>query len=153
MSFTVNASDPAQWRRLGLAEFAEFEDSITERNVGKDYGEWFFVPDEPLPTGERVIYFGSWDSDHGPGASAHTHATLFNMASEEGLADFAERVRDLESQPEQDDQFEPDDSPDATRHHPAPTADTRWEGVANALLTPAASGPSSRPRCGGNPKP
>lgn len=111
MSFTVNAFDHAEWRRLGLAEFADFKERITARNVGENYGEWFFVPDKPLPTGERVIYFGSWDSDHATGASQHTHATLFDMSDEGELADFAERVRDLEAQPEQDDQFEPDDQP------------------------------------------
>jgi hypothetical protein len=109
MSFTVNAFDHAEWRRLGLAEFTDFADRITEVNGGLDYGEWYFVPDEPLPTGERVIYYGSWGSDHSPGASMYTHGTPFDVSSEDELADFAERVRDLESQPEHDEQFEPDD--------------------------------------------
>lgn len=111
MSFTVNAFDHDKWRRLGLSEFADFADLITRRNAGEDYGEWFYVPDEPLPTGERVIYYGSWASDHSPGASQHTHATLFDVSDPGELADFAERVRDLEAQPEHDDQFEPDDQP------------------------------------------
>lgn len=111
MSFTINAFDHETWASYGLAEFADFADRITEVNKGLDFGEWYFVAEEPLPTGERVIYYGSWANDHGPGASAHTHATLFDVTSDEGLGDFAERVRDLEAQPEHDDQFEPDDQP------------------------------------------
>lgn len=115
MSFTISAFNHAEWQRHGLDDFSDFAECINEINVGEDafsgYGEWFYVPDEPLPSGDRVIYYGSWGNDNSPGASLYTHATLFDVTSEEGLADFAERVRDLEAQPEHDDQFEPDDQP------------------------------------------
>ena len=108
MSFTVNAFNHADWHRHGLADFGDFGDRITEINVGEDgfsgYGEWFYVPDEPLPTGERVIYYGSWGNDNSPDASMYTHATLFDVSDPDELADFAQRVRELESQPEYDEQ-------------------------------------------------
>lgn len=114
MSFTVNAFNHAEWQRLGLADFAEFADRINEINVGEDafsgYGEWWYAPDEPLPNGDRVIYYGSWGNDNSPGASQYTHASIFNGSDDDEMADFALRVRDLESQPEFDDQ--PDDSDD-----------------------------------------
>ena len=104
MSVTINAFDHQEWHRLGLADFGDFADQITECNVGEDsfsgYGEWFFVQDEPLPTGERVIYFGSWGNDNSPGASSYTHAELFDMADEADAAAFAKRVKKWESQPE-----------------------------------------------------
>jgi hypothetical protein len=113
MSFTVNAFNHTEWQRLGLADFADFAESITEINVGEDsfsgYGEWFYVPDEPLPTGERVIYYGSWGNDNSPGASMYTHATLFDGNDPDEMADFALRVRELEAQPEFDEQPEDDE--------------------------------------------
>ena len=110
MSKTICAFNHDDWQRYGLAEFGDFADRINEVNVGEDYGEWYFVPDEPLPTGERVIYYGSWGSDHSPGASMYTHATLFDVTDPDELADFTLRVQHLESQPEHDDQ--PDDIED-----------------------------------------
>lgn len=114
MSFTISAFNHAEWQRHGLADFAKFGDRITEINVGEDsfsgYGEWFYVPDEPLPNGDRVIYFGSWGNDNSPGASMYTHATLFDVSDSDELANFAQRVRELESQPEFDEQ--PDDGND-----------------------------------------
>jgi hypothetical protein len=114
MSFTIKAFNHEEWDSYGLADFAEFSDRITEVNVGEDsfsgYGEWYYVPGEPLPSGHRVIYFGSWGNDNSPGASLYTHATLFVMNDPDEMADFALRVRELESQPEFDDQ--PDDSGD-----------------------------------------
>jgi hypothetical protein len=113
MSFTINAFNHKEWASYGLADFGDFADKITECNMGEDafsgFGEWFYVPDAPLPSGEMVIYFGSWGNDNSPGASMYTHATLFNVSDEGELADFAERVRELEAQPEHDDQFESDD--------------------------------------------
>lgn len=108
MSFTVNAFNHAEWRRLGLADFAQYAEKISECNMGEDafsgYGEWFYVPDEPLPNGDRVIYFGSWGNDNSPGASSYTYATIFDGHDPDDMANFALRVRELESQPEFDDQ-------------------------------------------------
>ena len=104
MPFTINAFNHEEWSRHGLADFGEFADQIAECNVGEDsfsgYGEWFFVPDEPLPDGSRVIYFGSWGNDNSPGASMYTHAEIFDGTDPEELAEFSRRVQGWESQPE-----------------------------------------------------
>jgi hypothetical protein len=98
MSKTICAFNHDDWQRLGLADFGSFADRVSEVNVGDEgdgggYGEWFFVPDEPLPSGLRVIYYGSWGSDHSPGASQHTYATLFNVSDPDELAEFTLRVQ------------------------------------------------------------
>ena len=114
MGYTICASNHAEWFRLGLAEFSEFSECINECNMGEDefsgYGEWWYVPDEPLPSGERVIYFGSWGNDNSPGASHYTFATLFAASDPEEMAEFTLRVQNLEAQPEFDDQ--PEDGAD-----------------------------------------
>jgi hypothetical protein len=115
MSKTICAFNHDEWRRYGLANFSDFAELINEANVsengdGTSFGEWWYAPDEPLPSGHRVIYFGSWGNDHSPGASMCTYATLFDGNDPDEMADFALRVRELESQPEFDDQ--PDDSDD-----------------------------------------
>ncbi|HET6574105.1 MAG TPA: hypothetical protein VFG68_10915 [Fimbriiglobus sp.] len=114
MSITVHAFDHREWVKRGLASFGHFADRITKCNVGKEddgssYGEWFHAPDKPLSNGDRVIYHGSWDCDHSPGAPAHTHAQIFAGSDPDELAEFTVRVREWESQPEFDDQFESDD--------------------------------------------
>lgn len=116
MSFTINAFNHTEWERLGLADFGDFADQISECNVGEDsfsgYGEWFFVPDEPLPNGDRVIYFGSWGNDNSPGASMYTNAEIFDGSDPDELAEFTLRVKEWESKPEDDDQREHDDQPE-----------------------------------------
>lgn len=104
MSYTINAFNHGEWHRLGLADFGDIADQVTECNVGEDafsgYGDWYFVPDEPLPTGERAIYFGSWGNENSPGASSYTYAELFDISDVADAAAFAKRVREWESQPE-----------------------------------------------------
>lgn len=104
MNSTICAFSHQRWEQRGLACFTDFADQISEVNAGEDalggFGEWFFVPEEPLPTGERVIYFGSWSSDHCAGASMYTHAEIFDVADPQDAAKFAERVSDWESLPE-----------------------------------------------------
>lgn len=113
MSFTINAFKHEEWQRLGLADFADFADRITECNVGEDsfsgYGEWFYVPDEPLPNGDWVIYHGTWGNDNSPGASMYTYAEIFDGSDPDEMAEFALRQRDWESKPEYDDQPTSDD--------------------------------------------
>jgi len=53
-----------------------------------------------MPTGEHVIYFGSWGNDNSPGASSYTHAEIFDMPDKADAAAFAKRVKKWESQPE-----------------------------------------------------
>jgi hypothetical protein len=108
MSITINAFSNEEWERHGLAEFGDFADQIAECNIREErfsgYGEWFYVPDKPLPNGDRVIYFGSWSKDTCPGASIYTNADIFDGNDPDDLSDFALRVRHLESQPEYDEQ-------------------------------------------------
>jgi hypothetical protein len=104
MSFTINAFNHDEWNRHGLADYGDFADQITECNVGEDafsgFGEWFFVPDEPLPNNDRVIYFGSWGNDNSPGASMYTNAEIFDGNDPSDLAAFADRVKHWDGQPE-----------------------------------------------------
>lgn len=44
MSFTMNAFDHAEWRRLGLAEFAE---RVRELEVQPDHDDQFEPDDQP----------------------------------------------------------------------------------------------------------
>jgi len=110
MPFTICAFSHDEWERHGLANYGDFADQITECNVGEDafsgYGEWFFVPDEPLPSGERVVYFGSWGNDNSPGASSYTYAEIFDSEAE-----FQRRMKHWESQPEYVEVDDDDDEP------------------------------------------
>lgn len=104
MSFTINAFDQDEWKRHGLADFSDFADQISERNMGEDsfsgFGEWFFAPDEPQPNGDRVIYFGSWGNDNSPGASTYINAEIFDGLDPDQLIEFSKRVEHWEEQPE-----------------------------------------------------
>lgn len=104
MPFTINAFNHEEWERHGLAGYSEFADRITEGNVGEDsfsgFVEWFYVPDEPLPNGDRVIYFGSWGNDNSPGASTYTNAEIFDALDPDQLVEFSKRVDHWENQPE-----------------------------------------------------
>ena len=108
MAYSINAFHHDEWQRLGLVDFGDFADRLTECNVGEDsfsgYGEWFYIPDEPLPTGERVIYWGSWGNDNSPGASLYTRAEIFDVSDPGELAEFTSRVKHWKTQPEFDEQ-------------------------------------------------
>ena len=70
MSFNVTAFNHREWQRLGLADYGDFADRVSECNqqewADHTTGEWFFIPDDPLPNNDRVIYFGTWGNDHSP---------------------------------------------------------------------------------------
>lgn len=104
MAFTINAFNHQEWRRYGLADYGDFADMVAECNQGEDafsgYGEWFYIPDEPLANNNRVIYFGTWGNDNSPGASSYTNAEIFDMDDAEDAAEYAKRVQEWESQPE-----------------------------------------------------
>ena len=104
MPFTICAFNHAEWERHGLADFGDFADMISECNVGEDafsgYGEWFYVPEEPLPSNDRVMYFGSWGNDNSPGASMYTHAEIFDGDDPNDLAEFEKHVEKWERCPE-----------------------------------------------------
>lgn len=117
MSFSITAFDHAEWERLGLADFGDFADQIAECNVGEDsfsgFGEWFYVPDEPLPNGDWVIYHGSWGNDHSPGASMYTYAEIFDGSDPDDMAEFALRCRHWGAIPEYEEDCGYDESCDA----------------------------------------
>jgi hypothetical protein len=104
MSFTICAFNHREWKRCKLADYGDFADQTTECNQGEDafsgYGEWFHIPDDPLPGNDRVIYFGTWGNDNSPGASSYTHAEIFDMDDSDDAAKYAKRVQEWESQPE-----------------------------------------------------
>jgi len=83
MPVTINAFNHAKWERHGLKDYADFTECVTlcdqsEYGDGQLEGEWFFIDDEPLPNGRRVIYHGSFGNDNAPGASMYTHAEIFD---------------------------------------------------------------------------
>jgi len=104
MPFSICAFNHAEWSRLGLADYGDFADQISECNMGEDafsgYGEWFFVPDEPLPNNDLVIFLGSWGNDNCPGASSYTHAAIFDGDHPDDVAEFHERLLHWQRQPE-----------------------------------------------------
>lgn len=104
MPFTLSSFNHDEWERHGLAKFSDYADRITECNLGDGsygaFGKWFFVPNEPLPSGDRVIYFGRWGNDDSPGASSYSHAEIFDVANPVDAKAFENRVRHWESQPE-----------------------------------------------------
>lgn len=104
MSFSLTAFHHAEWQRHGLQDFSEFADRITECNVGEDafsgFGEWFYIPDEPLPNGDWVIYHGSWSNDNSAGASMHTSAEIFDGSDFDELAEFTLLCKHWEAMPE-----------------------------------------------------
>lgn len=104
MAFTINAFNHEEWQLHRLLDYGDFADMVTECNVGEDafsgYGEWFYIPEEPLNNHDRVIYFGTWGNDHSPGASMYTHAEIFNMDDDADAEEFANRVQHWVSQPE-----------------------------------------------------
>lgn len=114
MSFTITAFNHQEWIRYNLTDYGDFADMISEVNVGENafsgYGDWFFIPDEPLPNNDHVIYFGSWGNDNSPGASSYTYAEIFDMDDEEDAEAYRQRVKEWESQPDYDEnQVECDD--------------------------------------------
>lgn len=105
MPFTVNAFNHAEWERHSLQDFGDFSEQVEYVNQQPDFGDcdcgdWFFIPNERLPSGQRVIYFGSFGNDNSPGASVYTHAELFDMEDEDDAAEFERRKQCWESAPE-----------------------------------------------------
>lgn len=131
MAFTVKASDHHEWEENSLQDYSEFSDCVGECNQRDrgDYsiGDWFYIPDEPLPAmkdvdygdskpNERAIYFGSWGNDNSPGASHYTYAEIFDMDDPEDAAEYEARKAEWEAYPEwieePSDEEEPEDTED-----------------------------------------
>jgi len=117
MSFTVNAFNHAEWKRYSLQDFGDFSEMVEYVNQRPNYGdcdcgEWFFIPDEPTPENDRVIYFGSFGNDHSSGASVYTHAEIFDMDDEDDANEFEKRKTCWESAPEYLESDEDDETDD-----------------------------------------
>jgi hypothetical protein len=128
MPFTVNASKRQEWDENSLQSYGDFSDQVTEcnqRHYGDDQlqGDWFFIPEEPLPPmkgvdygtqkpNERAIYFGSFGNDNSPGADEYTNAEIFDMDDPEEAEEFESRRKEWESAEEYID--EPDEEEDNT---------------------------------------
>lgn len=106
-----------EWDAAGLADYSDFSERTQECNQGEDafsgYGDWYYIPDEPLSEGHRVIYWGSWGNDNSPGASSYTHAEVYDMGDEDDVAQYDKDVKHWESQPEwlEEEDTEEDDDP------------------------------------------
>ena len=120
MPITINAFNHDEWNHHGLADFEDFTDRIIEVHVDEDQfnssGDWYFVPDEPLSNGDRVIYFGSWGNDNSAGDKMYTNAEIFDALDPDHLIEFSKRVDYWESQPsiaegDEDDVEHPLDEP------------------------------------------
>jgi len=93
MSDTLNAFDHKRWAEEKLQDYGEFADRTGECNQLEEgdgtSGEWFYIPDDPLPELEhepgerRVIYHGSWGNYNSPGASSYTYATIYYMPEDQ----------------------------------------------------------------------
>jgi hypothetical protein len=117
MPFSVNAFNHAEWERYSLQDFGDFSEMVEYVNQRPDYGDcdcgdWFYIPDEPSPANDRVIYFGSFGNDHSPGASAYTYAELFDMDDKDDSAEFERRKQRWESAPEYLESGDDDDTDD-----------------------------------------
>lgn len=102
MSYTVKASDHHEWKEKHLQEFCDFSDRIEYVNQQDDFdgsgkGEWYYIPDDPLPNNDRVIYYGTFAQDHSPGASYYTYAELFDMDDPEDAAAFDVQKKEWEN--------------------------------------------------------
>ena len=107
MPTTYNAYDFASWEAIGLEDFGDFADCVSYFNQAEDafsgYGDWFYIPDSPLPDGSFVVYGGSYGNDNSPGASRYTYAEVYEADEEEA---YRERIAELEAFPE----YLPDES-------------------------------------------
>lgn len=108
MSFKVNLRHCDEWNSHGLLRYADLADQpLIKCNVGEDesgqYGEWFHVPEEPLPSGQRVIY-SAYFGAHLPSEDAPwIFAEVFDP-TDDGLVEYTLRVQHWQGQPERDPQ-------------------------------------------------
>lgn len=107
MSLKFNLRHRREWDQRHLMSYRELVGQPrARRNTGEDhsgeYGEWFFVPDAPLPTGECVIYYGYYGA-HLPRTDApHIFAQLFDTNDPDDMVEFTFRVQEWYGQPERD---------------------------------------------------
>lgn len=107
MSYKLNIRHRREWDRHGLLKYRELlAQPVTRCNVGEDesgeFGEWYYVPAAPLPTGKWVIYYGYYGA-HLPRTDApHVFAQLFDANDPDDMVEFTFRVREWSSQPERD---------------------------------------------------
>ena len=109
MSLSFTASDYRSWAAYGLADYGDFAECVTDINQHDDgfdqtAGEWYYVADDVLVVPDqgsfRVIYGGSWGNYNSPGASHYTHAELYDVADDDDMREFTDRVAELDACPE-----------------------------------------------------
>ncbi len=105
MSSSYCAFDHRDWDAAGLEDYGDFSDMVeyvNQREDGYDSlrGEWFYIPDEPMPNGDRVIYWGTFGNYNSPGASSYTHAEVYEVDDEDEKRKFDTDVELWHSMPE-----------------------------------------------------
>ncbi len=86
MTNGFRASHDDEWENEGLAAYETFSDKTTDclmEDIGDGTkGCWFYIPEERLANGCRVIYNGTWGNDNSPGADCYTYATTYEAEDE-----------------------------------------------------------------------
>ncbi len=103
------AMSQEKWAEYNLASFDEFADRVECCLMGEDrhdwFGRWYFVPEEPLPNGFRVIYSGLWSGSRAPDDPMNIVAEIYDVSSPEGQDEFAQRVSQWKSLPRRLDEW------------------------------------------------
>lgn len=99
MSQFFRACDHEEWRKCGLQNYEDYSECIeyvNQSEYGDDQleGEWFFIPDEALADGDRVIYHGTFGNYNSPGSSHATYANVYDMNDPD---DVGELIRDRDT--------------------------------------------------------
>jgi len=110
MTDTIRACHHQEWERQGLQDYGDFAECVSECNQQEwadcNSGEWFYIPDDPMPPCEefpyerRVIYYGSWGNDNSPGASHYTSAAVYDMTDSNDVEEYERDKSAWEEQPE-----------------------------------------------------
>ena len=110
MSWTIRASEHAEWASFGLDSFdAEIGDYAEYCNQREDYcdslaGDVYAAPDRttngPDGTVYRVLFVSSFSNDHSPWASHYTHAELYTVGNADDEEEYAADLKRYESAPE-----------------------------------------------------
>lgn len=89
--------DYDEWKQRGLPDLVEIYDRLTYCNAVEDgrrfRTDWYFVPDDPLPSGRRVIYTGGWSGVAKIPTQGRFEAELFDSTVPDDLAEYDRRVR------------------------------------------------------------
>lgn len=109
MSIKINLRHRREWDRHGLLKYRELlAHPVKKCNVGEDeageFGEWYYVPDEPLPGGQQVVYHAYFGSGLPRSDAPWIFAEIFDTSDTDELVEFTHRVHYWQGQPERDQQ-------------------------------------------------